>query len=54
MSRFTLLAWQVAVAVIALALWQFFATVPVLGKVLLPPFFFSTPLDVASQIVNWF
>ena len=54
MSRFTLLAWQVAVAIIALALWQFFATVPVLGKVLLPPFFFSTPLDVASQIVNWF
>ena len=54
MSRLALLAWQVAVAVIALALWQFFATVPVLGKVLLPPFFFSTPIDVASQIVNWF
>lgn len=54
MSRLTLLAWQVAVAVVALALWQFFATVPVFGKMLLPPFFFSTPIDVASQIVNWF
>ena len=26
------------------------ATVPVFGRILLPPFFFSTPIDVGSQI----
>ena len=54
MSRLTLLLCQVAVAVVALASWQFFATVPVFGKILLPPFFFSNPVDVGSQIVDWF
>jgi len=49
-----LLAWQLMVAVVALSLWQFFATVPVFGKILLPPFFFSNPIDVASQIIKWF
>ena len=32
MSRLTLLFWQLLVAVVALSLWQFFATVPVFGK----------------------
>jgi NitT/TauT family transport system permease protein len=54
MSRLTLLALQLLVAVAALALWQFFSTVPVLGKMLLPPFFFSNPVDVFSQVVHWF
>ena len=54
MSRLTLLASQILVAVVALALWQFLATVPVNGRILLPPFFFSTPIDVGSQIVKWF
>jgi sulfonate transport system permease protein len=54
MSRITLLSLQILVAVVALVLWQFFATVPVFGKILLPPFFFSNPLDVGSQIVDWF
>src|SRR6201996_6600959 len=54
MSRLTLLALQLLVAVVALALWQFFATVPVFGKILLPPFFFSNPVDVFSQVVKWF
>jgi NitT/TauT family transport system permease protein len=54
MSRLTLLFWQLMVAVVALSLWQVLATVPVFGRVLLPPFFFSTPVDVASQIVKWF
>ena len=54
MSRPTLLAWQVGVAVVVLALWQFFATVEVFGKILLPPFFFSNPADVFAQIVKWF
>src|SRR5262252_6953565 len=54
MPRLTLLALQLLVAVVALVLWQFFATVPVFGKILLPPFFFSTPVDVASQVFDWF
>jgi NitT/TauT family transport system permease protein len=54
MSRLTLLSLQLLVAVVALTLWQLFATVPVFGKILLPPFFFSNPVDVFSQIVKWF
>ncbi|MCA6111225.1 ABC transporter permease [Bradyrhizobium cenepequi] len=54
MSRVTLLFCQVLVAVVVLALWQAFTTVPVFGHILLPPFFFSNPIDVFSQIVNWF
>jgi NitT/TauT family transport system permease protein len=54
MSRLTLLSLQLLVAIVALALWQFFATVPVFGKVWLPPFFFSNPVDVGTQVVAWF
>src|SRR6201994_3505205 len=54
MSRLTLLALQLLVAVVAVALWQFSATVPVFGKMLLPPFFFSNPIDVFSQVIDWF
>jgi NitT/TauT family transport system permease protein len=54
MPRLTLLAFQLLVAVVALSLWQVFATVPMFGRLLLPPFFFSNPLDVGSQILDWF
>ena len=54
MSRLKLLSLQILVAVVGLALWQFLATVPVFGRMLLPPFFFSNPVDVAAQIVKWF
>ena len=54
MSRPKLLLSQLAVAVVALALWQFFATVPVFGKMLLPPFFFSTPIEVAGEVFDLF
>jgi len=54
MSRLMLLVCQVSVAVVGLALWQFLTTVPVFGRILLPPFFFSNPVDVGSQIVDWF
>src|ERR1700750_589276 len=54
MSRLSLLICQVLVAVVALALWQLLTTVPVFGRMLLPPFFFSNPVDVGSQIVDWF
>jgi NitT/TauT family transport system permease protein len=54
MPRLTLLSLQILVAIVALALWQFLATVPILGRIWLPPFFFSNPVDVGSQIVDWF
>src|SRR3954466_10871557 len=54
MSRLTLLVCQLLVAVVFLGLWQLFATVPVFGRMLLPPFFFSNPVDVGSQIFIWF
>src|SRR6516162_905835 len=54
MSRVTLLSLQVLVAIVGLVLWQVFATVPIFGRTLLPPFFFSNPVDVGSQIVDWF
>src|SRR3954454_542999 len=54
MSRIGLLSLQLLVAVVGLALWQFFATVPVFGKMLLPPFFFSNPVDVFGQVISWF
>src|ERR1700693_5411382 len=54
MSRLTLLACQLLVAVVVLGLWQLFATVPIFGGMLLPRFFFSNPVDVGSQIFDWF
>src|SRR6202051_4308085 len=54
MSRLTLLACQLLVAVVGLGLWQLFGTVPIFGGMLLPPFFFSNPVDVGSQIFDWF
>jgi NitT/TauT family transport system permease protein len=54
MSRTRLIILQVLVAVVALVAWQGLTTYPVFGKILLPPFFFSNPVDVADQIVDWF
>jgi NitT/TauT family transport system permease protein len=54
MSRFTLLLCQILVAVVFFGLWQLLTTVPIFGRMWLPPFFFSNPVDVASQIVAWF
>ena len=54
MSRLTLLSLQLLVAVVFLGLWQLLTTVPMFGRMLLPPFFFSNPVDVGSQIVAWF
>jgi NitT/TauT family transport system permease protein len=53
-NRALLLLCQLLVAVLFLGLWQLLTTVPVFGRMLLPPFFFSNPVDVASQIVAWF
>ena len=54
MSRAVLLACQVLVAVVAIVLWHVLTSVEIFGRVLLPPFFFSTPVDVFSQVVSWF
>src|SRR4029450_9716131 len=54
MSRIKLLLLQVMVAVVSIALWHVLTTYPVFGGLLLPPFFFSNPVDVAKQVVTWF
>lgn len=54
MSRAKLLSVQVLVAVVAIGLWHVLTTYQVFGRYLLEPFFFSTPRDVAAQIVKWF
>ncbi|MGM4932682.1 ABC transporter permease [Tardiphaga sp. 619_E2_N8_5] len=54
MTRPVLLLCQVLVAVVVIGLWHLLTTVPVFGRMLLPPFFFSNPWDVGSQIVSWF
>jgi len=54
MNRLHLLLCQLLVAVIIVGLWQLFSTVPIFGRMILPPFFFSNPVDVGAQIVAWF
>jgi NitT/TauT family transport system permease protein len=54
MSRINLLLLQFLVAIVSIALWYVLTTVPIGGVTVLPPFFFSTPLDVAQRIVKWF
>jgi NitT/TauT family transport system permease protein len=54
MSRINLLLLQVLVLVVSITLWYVLTTYPIFGKLLLPPFFFSNPVDVTKQIVAWF
>ena len=49
MQRLQLIALQVLVAVVALTIWHVLTTYPVFGVMLLPPFFFSNPFEVADQ-----
>jgi NitT/TauT family transport system permease protein len=53
-SRARLIALQALVAVIGLSLWYGLSTYPVFGYMVLPPFFFSSPVDVGKQIFDWF
>jgi len=53
-SRVKLLLLQLLVGVVAIALWHVLTTVSIGGAKLLPPFFFSTPGDVAKRVVKWF
>jgi NitT/TauT family transport system permease protein len=54
MPRLTLLALQVLVAVVAIALWHVLTTFEIGGRMLLPPFFFSNPFDVAARVYKMF
>ena len=54
MSRGTLLILQVLVAIVSIAAWYLLTTVNVGEGPLLPPFFFSTPLDVAQRVIKLF
>jgi NitT/TauT family transport system permease protein len=54
MLRTRLRLLQLLVAILAIALWYVLTTVPIAGVIVLPPFFFSTPVDVGKQIVAWF
>lgn len=54
MSRSVLLICQFMVAVVTIALWHLLTSVEIFGRILLPPFFFSTPGDVFHQVVSWF
>src|ERR1700747_417442 len=54
MSRAKLLLLQVIVALTAVALWHALSTDAYFGVALLPPFFFSTPTDVAARVAKLF
>jgi NitT/TauT family transport system permease protein len=54
MPRVRLTLLQLLVAVAAIVVWHIGSTMPIFGHTLLPPFFFSTPADVAARIVRWF
>jgi NitT/TauT family transport system permease protein len=45
---------QSLAAAAAIWLWWLLTSVPIFGVTVLPPFFFSTPADVALRIVKWF
>jgi NitT/TauT family transport system permease protein len=53
-QRARLVVLQALVAVLAIAAWHVLTSVPIFGTVLLPPFFFSKPGDVAMRVVKWF
>ena len=52
MSRLSLLALQLLVAMVVLALWQLLATVPVFGKIWLPPFSSRTLSTCSRRLRN--
>jgi NitT/TauT family transport system permease protein len=54
MPRIALIACQLLVAAAAILLWHVLTAIPVGNKPLVPPFFFSTPTDVAARIFKWF
>jgi NitT/TauT family transport system permease protein len=53
-SSIRLFSIQLLVGIAALGVWQFFASVPIFGVEVLPPFFFSNPLEVAARVYELF
>jgi len=53
-SRTKLLSLQLLIAVAAVLAWHVLTTVQIGGVAILPPFFFSNPVDVGARIVKWF
>jgi len=55
MNRVRLILLQLLVAAVAILAWHLLTTIPgPSGKPLVPPFFFSTPVDVGARIFKWF
>jgi len=54
MSRANLILLQAIVAVVTIGLWYVLSTDAYFGVAVLPPFFFSTPGDVAARVVRLF
>jgi len=54
MSRVNLVLLQAIVAVVTIGLWYVLSTDAYFGVAVLPPFFFSTPEDVAARVVRLF
>jgi NitT/TauT family transport system permease protein len=54
MSWLKLTLLQILVAVVVITIWYVGSSVSIFGVKFLPPFFFSTPPDVAARIVLWF
>jgi NitT/TauT family transport system permease protein len=54
MSRANLILLQAIVAVVTIGLWYVLSTDAYFGVAVLPPFFFSTPEDVAARVVRLF
>jgi NitT/TauT family transport system permease protein len=53
-TRIKLLFLQLLVAAVTLGLWQLLASVPVFGVMVLPPFFFSNPVEIGARIYDLF
>ena len=54
MSRRKLVLLQILIAVVVVMLWHVLSTEDYFGVAVLPPFFFSTPGDVAERVVRLF
>jgi NitT/TauT family transport system permease protein len=52
-GRASLIALQVLVAVVGIGAWHLLSTQAIFGVVVLPPFYFSTPVEVAARVVQW-
>ena len=54
MNRINLIGLQILVGIAMLAIWHVGSTVKIFGALLLPPFFFSTPVEVFGRVWHMF